>query len=223
MTQSTYKTERTNVRSTLWRKKVDNTFFRYKVTPIPKWVLDGWQLEKFFPGKDGFLRKADKESEVKIEFNKKIYLANVSSTNSKNRKNKYYRLWFSDELLDEMKITFSMSYMRDLESFLRKDTSNIEKQIPFWEFVDIEFIKSSKSFKFTAHYKQKPVFPKLFKRLGGSPAIKSIEDEIFNKKGFRIHKQKWRPVDEIETEIGAFNVIYYLINRKKKRNLYWRG
>ena len=69
MTQSTYKTERTNVQSTLWRKKVDNTFFRYKVTPIPKWVLDGWQLEKFFPGKNGFLRKTDKESEVEIEFN----------------------------------------------------------------------------------------------------------------------------------------------------------
>ena len=216
MSQSTYITERTNVKSVLWRKKIDNTFFRYKATAIPNWVLKGWNLETHYPHKNGFLRKSEKRSEVKIEFNKKIYKANVTCTYPKKRASKVYRLWFSDNLLDEIKLTFNMSYMRDLESALRKDMTNIEKEIPFWEFLDIEFIKNQKKFVFTAHYKQESFFPKLFNRLSGSPAIKSIEDEIFKKGGFRIYKQDWKKVDEIETEIGATNVIYYLINKKNK-------
>ena len=216
MSQSTYITERTNIQSVLWRKKIDNTFFRYKVTAIPNWVSKGWKIETYFPDNKGFLRKTDKLSEATIEFNKKIYDAHITCTNPEKRKNKVYRLWFSDDLLDEIKITYNMSYMRDLESALRKDMSNIEKEIPFWEFVDIEFLQDKRKFVFTAHYKQEPIFPKLFNRLSGSPAIKSVEDEIFNKKGFRIHKQDWKKVDEINTEIGAKNVIYYLINNKKK-------
>ena len=178
MSQSTYITERTNVQSVLWRKKVDNTFFRYKVTAIPNWVLKGWNLEKYFPDKNGFLRKSDKLSEVNIEFNKKIYKANITCTNPQSRANKVYRLWFSDNLLDEIKTTFNMSYMRDLESALRKDMTNIEREIPFWEFVDIEFLQDKRKFIFTAHYKQEPIFPKLFNRLSGSPAIKSVEDDL---------------------------------------------
>ena len=82
--------------------------------------------------------------------------------------------------------------------------------------LDIEFLESSKTFKFTAHYTQEPVFPELFKRLSGSPAIKSIEDEVFGKGKFRIHKQDWKKPEELKTEIGATNVIYYLVNSKDK-------
>ena len=39
-----------------------------------------------------------------------------------------------------------MSHMRDLESRLRKDTTDIEIQIPFWEFLDIEFDAQKKHF-----------------------------------------------------------------------------
>jgi hypothetical protein len=216
MSQSTFISERTNVRSALWRKKIDNTFFRYKGTAIPKWVLKSWNLEKYFPDKNGFLRKTEKRSEVKIEFNKIKYTANVTCTHPPKRADKVYRLWFNDDLLDELKVTFNMSYMRDLESSLRQDMTNIEKEIPFWEFIDIEFIEDKLKFIFTAHYKQESFFPELFNRLSGSPAVKSVEDEIFGKSGFRIHKQDWREIKELETEIGAFNVIYYLISNKKK-------
>jgi hypothetical protein len=54
--------------------------------------------------------------------------------------------------------TFLMSHVRDLESRLRNDTSDIETQIPFWEFLDIEFDQSAKRFYLTAHYAQSPPF-----------------------------------------------------------------
>jgi hypothetical protein len=51
-----------------------------------------------------------------------------------------------------------MSHMRDLESRLRKDTTDIETQIPFWEFLDIEFdgqkkaLLSHRSLQTSAHF-----------------------------------------------------------------------
>ena len=60
------------------------------------------------------------------------------------------------------------------------------------------------------------MFPELFKNLAGSPALKIIEDEISNKKEFRIHKQDWKPKEKLETELGALNVIYTLLDKKNK-------
>ena len=57
MSQLSSTIERSNVKGFLWRKKVDNTFFRDKVTPIPGWVLKGWNLEKHFPNANGVLKK----------------------------------------------------------------------------------------------------------------------------------------------------------------------
>ena len=68
--------------------------------------------------------------------------------------------------------------MRDLESRLRHDTTNLEEQIPFWEFLDIEFDAEGKEFHLSAHYTQTPTFPELFKNLIGSPAVKRVEDEV---------------------------------------------
>jgi hypothetical protein len=115
-----------------------------------------------------------------------------------------------------LKEVFLMSHMRDLESRLRKDTTDIEIEIPFWEFLDIEFDAQKKEFYLTAHYKQIPTFPELFKSLIGSPPIKRIEDEITHPGQFRIQKQDWRPRSMYETELGAENVIYMLIDEKAK-------
>ena len=216
MSQLSSTIERTNVKGFLWRKKIDNTFFRDKVTPIPGWVLKGWNLEKHFPNTNGVLKKKDELSKVKIIFHKKEYDGNVTCTIKKKISSKYFRLWFSEDLVDEIRKVFNMSNMRDIEAQLRGKMDNLEKEIPFWEFIDIEFIENEKKFIFTDHYKQESTFPELFKRLSGSPALKSIEDEIFDKKGFRIHKQDWKRVEEINTEIGANNIIYYLINNKSK-------
>ena len=85
------------------------------------------------------------------------------------RVNKTHQLFLSEELIDELKSTFVMSHMRDIESALRGDVGDLEKEIPFWEFLDIEFDPKHKQFLFTAHYKHEPMFPELFKNLAGSP------------------------------------------------------
>ena len=214
--QNTSLTERSNVDYLMWRKKIDNNLFRHKGTAIPRWVAQMWKLEKYFPDTEGKSSKNDPITKTKIEFLKKKYTGNVTCVYPKNRANKVHRLWISEELTDELKKVFMMSHMRDIESALRGDVGDIEKQIPFWEFVDIEFNEEQKEFVFTAHYKQEPVFPNIFANLAGSPALKIIEDEIKDKNEFRIHKQDWKTKNQLDTEIGAFNVIYTLLDTKNK-------
>jgi hypothetical protein len=79
------------------------------------------------------------------------------------------------------------------DGITREILEGIRKEIPFGEFLDIEFDPKHKQFLFTAHYKHEPMFPELFKNLAGSPALKVIEDEILDKQDFRIHKQDWKP------------------------------
>ena len=40
--------ERSNADAPLWRKKVDNTLFSESSTPIPVWMVKGWNLKKLF-------------------------------------------------------------------------------------------------------------------------------------------------------------------------------
>jgi len=200
----------------MWRKKVDNSLFRSKGTAIPRWVVTKWELEKYFPDVKGVSSKKDKSTETIIMFNNKTYKGNLTCSFPKTRSNKVHRLWLSEDLKEELKKTFVMSHMRDIESALRGGVGDIEKEIPFWEFVDIEFNPDQKQFIFTAHYKQEPMFPDLFRNLAGSPALKVIEDEISNKSKFRIHKQDWKPKEKLETEIGELNTIYTLMDKKNK-------
>ena len=214
--QNTSKSERSDVEFSLWRKKVDNSLFRQKGTAVPRWVASMWQLEKYFPDKDGFLSKKDNKSLTKIILNKKAYEGFITCVYPKKRSNKVHRLWISEELSDEIKKIFVMSHMRDIESAIRKDVGDIEKEIPFWEFIDIEFNHTKREFIFTPHYTQGALFPKLFKNLASSPAIKKIEDSIINKDDFRIYKQDWKPRKNLEKEIGAVNAIYTLLDKKNK-------
>jgi hypothetical protein len=214
--KNTSVSERSNISNDMWRKKVDNSILRHAGTIIPIWMATKWKLEKYFPDVEGSLGKKDKKSQTIIIFNNKKYKGEVTCSFPKKRANKVHRLWLSEELIDELKITFVMSHMRDIESALRGDVGDLEKVIPFWEFLDIEFDPKQKQFLFTAHYKHEPMFPELFKNLAGSPALKIIEDEISNKKEFRIHKQDWKPKEKLETELGALNVIYTLLDKKDK-------
>jgi hypothetical protein len=214
--QNTSITERSNVEHDLWRKKVDNSLFRHKGTVVPKWVASKWKLDKHFPDIKGKLGKNDKKSETQVLFKRKTYSCHVTCTLRKNRPNKVHRLWFSEELVDELKEVFVMSHMRDIESALRGDVGDLEKEIPFWEMIDIEFDPKNRHFILTGHYTHQPMFPELFSNLAGSPALKAVEDQVLNKKDFRIHKQDWKPKDKLDTELGAVNVIYTLCDRKNK-------
>ena len=133
----------------------------------------------------GLIGKEDEGSIISINFNKKKYVGQVTCTWPKNRANKVYRMWFGDDLKNELKEVFLMTFMRDIESRLRPDTdSDIERDIPFWEFLDIEFDEKSKTVRMTAHYTQTPTFPELFRRLTYSPTLKRIDDELADKTPF---------------------------------------
>jgi hypothetical protein len=211
--RSTTKTERSDVDYPLWRKKVDNTVFRDGVTPIPDWASRMWNLRDHFPHK---LSKRDPHSKVSIMFSGSTFEGNISTVKSKSSDRRPFRFHFGGKLCLKLKEVFLMSYMRDLESRLSDASANIEKDIPFWEFLDIEFDDTNKSFHLTAHYTQQPTFPELFKRITYSPVLTRIDEEVNGKSGFRISKQGWLPRSNYKGEGDVENVIYMLADTKNK-------
>jgi len=208
------KQERSNIDFPLWRKKVDKSLFDYSGTTIPTWACNMWNIQSSFSHATS---KNHTDSEVKIKFQKKTYAGNVTIA-SKGRKTPAFRLWFDQSLTTELKKVFLMSHMRALELGLsKKKASDIEHEIPFWEFLDIEYDSSNKVFNLVAYYTQQPSFPNLFHRLIESPAIEKIESEVFNKNTKpRIYKADWRARTELEFQLGAKNVIYMLADTKKQ-------
>lgn len=206
--------ERSDIEFPIWRKKVDQSFLKEKVTPIPKWLWPVWNIEEVFSSVESI---SDVNSKVSIVFEKKKYFGNVYF--SQRKSGKICRFSFEQSLHSVLKDRFLMSYMRSLEGQLRKSSGekvDIELEIPFWEFVDIEFDTTKRLFKFTCHYNQQPTFPQLFKELVSSPSMKAIDDFISEKDNNRIHKQNWRPRCKYKNEIGAENVIYTLIDTENK-------
>ena len=210
------KLERSNVDYPLWRKKVDSSLFRYNGTTIPNWACKIWKIPEDF---SNCKSKGDPSSKVQVEFQKGKFEGWVTIA-TKGRKTPAYRLWYSDLLTYELKDVFLMSFVRDIEDRLRKSKgikkTNIEQEIPFWEFLDIEYNRDEKLFRFVAYYTQKPTFSELFKRFIESPILHKVDDELDEKPPFRIYKNRWRPRAELDFEIGANNVLYTLIDTKNK-------
>ena len=206
------KLERSRVEFPLWRKKVDKSLFEHNGTTIPAWACEMWGLPELFAD---VTSKRDPDSKVTVNHQDNSYDGWVTVARHK-RKSPAYRLWFEDTLSLELKRCFLMSYMRALEAGLSASESDVEDTIPFWEFLDIEFDKKHREFRFLPYYHQKPSFPNLFARLIGSPAMETIGDEVLGKTGTRIHKQDWKPRSQLEYEIGATNVIYMLIDTKNR-------
>jgi hypothetical protein len=132
-----------------------------------------------------------------------------------------FRLFFDRQLSDILKDVFLMSYMRSIENDLRKNKTEyseqeIEQEIPFWEFLDIEFDSNKKIFYFKAYYIQKPAYIELFKELVKSHTLKIIDDLLNSKDEFRFVKQDWETRSKLQTQIEAKNVIYNLIDTKNK-------
>lgn len=210
------KLERSNVDFPLWRKKVDSSLFHYHGTTIPNWACKMWEISEDFSNCNS---RNDPASKVQVEFKNKTFDGWVTIA-EKGRKTPAYRLWYSELLTYELKDTFVMSFVRDLEHRLRKaqkiKKTNIEQEIPFWEFLDIEYNRDEKLFRFVAYYTQKPTFSELFKHFIKSPVLHMIDDELDQKKSFRIYKNRWRPRTELDFEIRANNVLYTLVDTENK-------
>jgi hypothetical protein len=209
------KTERSDIEFPLWRKKVDASLFKIGATPIPKWLSKIWDIDELFAKSK---TKKVALSEVTIEFEKKIFKGNVVKMKDRD----VYRLFFEAQLSDLLKDVFLMSYMRSIEQDLRKGKEeykeqDIEVEIPFWEFLDIEFDSKTKTFYFKAYYIQKPAYTELFKELVKSHTLKFIDDTINEKDEFRFIKQDWLPRSQLLNQIDAKNVIYNLIDTKNKK------
>jgi hypothetical protein len=206
------KSERQNIEFAIWRKKVDKSLFNYSGITIPAWACRMWTLPDLF---GGITSKNHPKAATSITFQNRAYSASVT-TAPHGRMNPAFRLWFDPELSYELKQSFLMSYMRALEADLGH-SQDIEQDIPFAEFLDIEFDTEQRTFRFVAYYAMRPAFPHLFKRLLGSPAIKAVDDELAGKETHRIHKQDWKARSEVVFELGAKNVIYFLLATETKR------
>ena len=207
--------ERSHIEFPLWRKKVDSSLFRKAHTPIPNWCAKIWEIAKAF-GKNTLTTSPI--SQTKIEFNKKVYDGWVTYSFNKDTT---YQLFLSKDFVECLKDVFIMSYMRSLEQRLRKDKKeykerDIEQEVPFWEFLDIEFDVKNKLFICKAHYTQKPIFPELFRQLVRSHILKDMENQLLDKGAFKFIKENWRTKDEAKTFLERNNIIYYLLDTQKK-------
>jgi hypothetical protein len=171
-----------------------------------------WNLGEIY---GGVASRKNPAAAASVLFERKRYDALVT-TGPHGRGSPAFRLWFDEALSFDLKHAFLMSYMRSLEGNLSGE-SDVEARIPFWEFVDIEFDTENRVFRFVAFYAVRPAFPHLFKRLIGSPAMKRIDDAVRCKDELRIHKQDWKPRNELEYELGARNVVYILLDTDQKR------
>ncbi|CAH7309851.1 conserved hypothetical protein [Vibrio chagasii] len=205
--------ERSNIEFPLWRKKVDGTLLKDANTPIPTWLWRVWEVEETF---GAVKSKKDLKGTVSIKYLSQTYQGQVAKIKSSSGHK--FRLYIDNCLSSELRDTYLMSYMRVLETELddTKTHRQVESDIPFWEFIDIEFDASTKTFIFTPHYTVTPQFPNLFSRLIQSAPLKSISAEKLEKNSMAIHKQDWKPREEYKMELGAENVIYMLLDSKSK-------
>ncbi|MFL2985121.1 MAG: GIY-YIG nuclease family protein [Candidatus Poseidoniaceae archaeon] len=210
--------ERSDIKFPMWRKKVDGSLFEHSMTAIPKWVERSWKIPETF---EGVSSKKDERSkiDIQIKHNGKnlIYTGwvTISSSQYKGRPKISSRLEFEKNLTLLLQEIFVMSHMRELERRMRSDCKpkQIEEDIPFYEFLDIEWNEQKRLFILKAHYKQKPIFPELFKHLRSKHILNRIEDEINDGLSKRISKGDWKEKSEIKKELSTENVIYTLIDR----------
>jgi hypothetical protein len=212
--------ERQDVTGKLWRKLVDMSILDdYSATTIPIWVCKNWKIESTFKN---VTSQSDDRSKVHLTFNKKNYVCKLTCENrAKHNRQPLYRLWISEELRDELKKTFLMSYVRSLEKKLIKRRRNTQlvgndvlHEIPFNEFVDIEYL-GKKRFKLKAHYLQKPLFQNFFQSLIESHTLSKLEHgENVN----YVFKSKWIKKGNLKKIAPSpKNVIYHLIDTNKKQ------
>ena len=145
--------ERRNVKNPLWRKKVDGSMFDDKCTVIPDWVKDNvWDIRERFPhsGKNNPLSQA----EIVIHRDtKKTYHKAMVTTNHRGKLPPTMRLFFEEDVKEWLTEQFHMTHQRNE---IRKKFGWIgptaEQKVPFWEFIDIEYVDEDCEFHFRAHY-----------------------------------------------------------------------
>ena len=118
-----------------------------------------------------------------------------------------------------------MTYVRSLEEELAKkeekddpdaDKWDSEEEIPFWEFLDIDYNRSERTAYLNAHWKQRVEYPRFFREVVESQLTTRIEKEIIQGKDLVITMGDWKPIGQLKSQINVENVIYYLLDDNKK-------
>ena len=193
-------------------KKVDSSILTEGENHLPKFVCSRSKISTKYKN----VSAKDKKSMITIKFKKNKYLGWIFE--QKTPKYQKFKLRFEQRLANVLKDEFCMTYMRDVENRISEADNKrtyIEDEIPFWEFLDIEFNIKKKEVLFFNHYFQKPLFPNLFKKIIQSTVIRQIDDSLKNKT--TIYKEDWKPVSEFKKEIEHTNIIYMLLNETKKK------
>lgn len=214
------RSDRRSVSFPMWRKKVDRTILNDNgCTVLPAWIVDNFGIrDKFGEGKN------NPENQILIHFQNKRYEGGSITVQTEGRTNPFYRLWLPLPLVEELRVAFQMTYIRGLEEELQKKTSegdsndfNSESQIPFWEFLDIEFDSSKGEIHLTAHWKQEVMFPMFFREIINSQLGTRIEQEVLKGKDLVIAKSDWIPRSHLKNQLNEKNVIYWLIDKNNKQ------
>jgi hypothetical protein len=216
------KPERKTVSNPMWRMKVARTILKHNgATALPAWVVDSFGIRKDFRVGAG---KSDKSSRITVVFEKKTYGASITVQTS-SRPSPFFRLWFDNDLIVELRKAFLMTYVRSLEEELAKkaekddpdaDKWSSEEEIPFWEFLDIEYNRSKRTAYLDAHFKQRVEYPRFFREVVESQLTTRIEKEKIQGKKMVITMGDWKPIGQLKSQINVENVIYYLLDDNKK-------
>ncbi|QQS31929.1 MAG: GIY-YIG nuclease family protein [Acidobacteriota bacterium] len=211
-----FKLERDDIRFPIWRKKVDGSIFNERMITVPNSFVGFWKLKRRFAG---IRSKRDEKSIVPIFFEGEKFAGNI--TGHKTRSN-LFRISYGADLAEKLKDTFAMSFMRDLEFKLGdyandERRENIEDLIPFWEFLDVEYDDIKNEIFFTCHYRQRPHFSHLFKKIVDSTILSRIELEFESKHEKRIINSKWYPRSELKNHFDAKNVLYFLLDEPSQQ------
>ena len=151
--------ERKDVRLPMWRKKMDASMFDHKSTLIPHWVIDNvFDIREAFP----LSSRKDPRTIVEIEYRNPDGEAShhrgwVVTTYYEKGRNDVMRLFLDEGVIENLKRDFQMTYLRSVERRHRDwNSPTAEREIPFWEFLDMEFDTEGMVFVFVPHYNLDP-------------------------------------------------------------------
>ena len=109
----------------MWRKKVDRTILNDNgCTVLPSWIVDNFGIrDSFGQGKNS------PSNQVTIFFKQKKFSGGSITVQTESRATPFYRLWLPIELVEELRITYQMTYIRGLEEELQKKSIEANKGI----------------------------------------------------------------------------------------------
>lgn len=145
--------ERSDVSHPLWRKKVDGALFDHRCTVLPIWVRDRlFGVGGRFPNNS----RSAEESQASIVIHRgkgRRTTHEAQVTTSPRGGLPVMRLHFGDDVVGWLAEAFPRTHARnELRKSRGVNGRTIERDLPFWEFLDIEWEAAESTFHFRDWY-----------------------------------------------------------------------